>query len=242
MEAHTLSPTVKALKAIKPLEATSDTHQLQKERLGTTFGTRKAIRAINNTARNTIDVESVDLQALQPVLQSAIDASTSSLPTIEAVNREAAESRNIPRYNSDATEPQGIYPMDNVVPPAELAAVPLSNIIGASSHAARIAALPFKGSEYINTRLKALFSDADSEGATLKAKEKRQIRMLWYANAIMAFRSRRTPLNGSAEARLANSNVPSIIASGLVDRFCETARGSAGCELDSVGKFETHSL
>ena len=76
---HILTRQVKALKNLKPIEASVDERIRLRNTLGEAFGTKKAKAAIRAQERKRIDVDAI--QGVASHLQSRIEENTTSLPT-----------------------------------------------------------------------------------------------------------------------------------------------------------------
>lgn len=77
---HILSRQVKALKNLAPLETTTEERVQLRNKLGETFGTKKAKAAIRALERNRVDVDA--MKGVASHLQDTIMENTGSLPTL----------------------------------------------------------------------------------------------------------------------------------------------------------------
>ena len=76
---HILSRQVKALKNLKPIQASSDERVKLRNTLGEAFGTKKAKAAIRAQERNRVDID--EMRGVAGHLQERIEENTGSLPT-----------------------------------------------------------------------------------------------------------------------------------------------------------------
>lgn len=232
---HTFSTSIKALKAA-PGTLTSSQFSVQKALLGTTFGTRKAIRAINTQARNKLDESSfgTGTASLQAHLQSSIAASTTSLPTADAIEHAANVSRPIPPPNFDATKPGDVYVLDKVVSDAELTLVDIAALIRATQVADRNRLLPFRRSKFITNRMREILPNRGEEEdePTLKSNDRLRLRILVHLSHMFAFRQ--ATMGGGREINVTKlkerfgETVDEAAIVALVERFSETHKTSGG--------------
>ncbi|KAM0748695.1 RNA polymerase I associated factor, A49-like protein [Meredithblackwellia eburnea MCA 4105] len=179
---HTFQPTVKATKG---LHSTSNANSLfiqQKAALGTAFGTKKAIRAINAQARNKLDATSFGSEGgLESFLTQSIASTTELLPTLSAVEDAANASRPIPPFVIDAATPGAVYPLETVVSRNELAAIKTDPFMSAEMHKDRIKLLPYKRSQFVHDHIRSFVAS----GA---AGNKTKLRLTIHFSHLMAFR------------------------------------------------------
>jgi DNA-directed RNA polymerase I subunit RPA49 len=77
---HILTRQVKALKNLKPIEVSAEERMKLRNKLGETFGTKKAQAAIRAQERNRVDVDA--MRGVAAHLQERIQENTESLPTL----------------------------------------------------------------------------------------------------------------------------------------------------------------
>ncbi|OCH90863.1 RNA polymerase I associated factor, A49-like protein [Obba rivulosa] len=213
---HILARQVKALKNLQSMAATADERVELRNRLGEAFGTKKAKAAIRAAERNRVDVDA--MQGVAGHLQHTIQQNTSSLPTQEEAKASADSSRLIPAYNADATRPEDVYPLHNIIPEAEFNALQVGAFRGAGSHDKRVALLPYTRSKWIEDHLFLLF-----EAPRLN---KNNLKILMYISAMLAFRAAARSVNDQQALQSKLPNVPSIVIDGLLSRFTETVRNT----------------
>ncbi|KAL8277074.1 hypothetical protein RQP46_010502 [Phenoliferia psychrophenolica] len=230
---HSLSTSVKALKHA-PASITSTQFTVQKALLGTTFGTKKAIRSINAQARNKLDASSFgtgsgSTSALQSLLQDSIATSTTSLPTSSAIEHSANLSRPIPPPNFDATKPDEVYAVDSVVSDAELAQIHLEPIVAAMGVKERNALLPYRRSQFITNRMRELVPNRsdDAPPPSLGKKDKLRLKLLVHLSHLFAFRH--ATQGGGRALDLAKlkekmSQVDEALVAPLVERYSESMK------------------
>lgn len=232
---HTLSTSLKSLKSIPGALSTAQI-TAQRYALGSTFGTKRAIRSIKAQERNKLDLGSMgDGRSIQSLLQSSITFSSSSLPTTEAVEKVANVSRPIPPPNFDATEPKDVYDMDTVVSDLELDAFELGPLLEAGTVKERNAFLPFRRSNFITNRLKQLLPKTEGSNASVPSKKDRyKIKLLVHLSFLFAFRQAAPAGRDSALERVKLSEklgAPSdVVMDRLLERYTEVQRGESGEE------------
>ncbi|KAK4699115.1 DNA-directed RNA polymerase I subunit RPA49, partial [Phenoliferia sp. Uapishka_3] len=235
---HTFSASVKALKST-PATITSDQYTVQKALLGTTFGTKKAIRSINAQARNKLDSTSFgttgSTSALQSLLQNSIQSSTTSLPTSVQIEHSANLSRPIPPPNFEATKPDDVYNIDDVVTAEELALLPIKSIIKASGPKERNAFLPFRRSNYITNRLREILPSRseDAPPPSLSKKDTNRLKLLIHLSHLFGFRQ--ATMGGGRNVDVVKlkekmSGVEDLQLAGLVERYSEVMQTGNGEE------------
>ena len=88
----------------------------------------------------------------------------------EEAQEQADASRLIPAYNANASSPEEVYPLHNIVPESEWTALDsiISSIKAADDHVARLKCLPYTRSSWVGTHLKhAYHGDAKPKSSTL---------------------------------------------------------------------------
>ncbi|EMD35139.1 hypothetical protein CERSUDRAFT_116615 [Gelatoporia subvermispora B] len=213
---HILTRQVKALKNLRSMAVTEDERVALRNRLGEAFGTKKAKAAIRAAERNRVDVDA--MQGVTGHLQDTIQQNTGSLPTQEEAKASADSSRLIPAYNADATRPNDVYPLHNIIPEAELNAIQIGAFRSAGSHEKRKALLPYSRSNWINDHLFLLFEAPRLSKSNLK--------ILIYISAMFAFRAASRSVSDRQTLQTKLGNVPSIVIDGLLSRFTETVRNT----------------
>lgn len=238
---HELRPTVKQLKDainLKKQEEKEKEKEKQKEgqekykdsrnTLGTTFGSKKARRAIQAAARDTIDPES--MMHVQNHLKDAITTSSVTLTNaITEANRIDSE-KPIPPYNLDATSPREVYRLSDVVSNLELNSIPIAHITYCSSPQQAIRNLPNSRSDFINKRIESCWNRYP-EGK-LNKKEETRLRILVYISYLIKFHHHRFNIQREKLKELLSSKkdgseiCPDSIIDGLLKRFTEKELGT----------------
>ncbi|CAE6350801.1 unnamed protein product [Rhizoctonia solani] len=221
---YDLTRTVKALKNYEP-QAVSQAQRMQARNvLGEAFGTKKAKAAIKAAERNRVDVGA--MKDVQDFVVDSVRGGTSALPTKDVVTEMSLSNRLIPAPDLSATTPSDAYPLANLIPHAEFASISIQPFLTATTPEERRALLPHRHSTWINGRLRALFTNAESIS-------KSKLKCLIYVSTLFAFRQMAgytlSKAGGDPRAalreRLDSSIVSDLIFDGLIERFTETARG-----------------
>ncbi|KAL5525143.1 RPA49 [Sanghuangporus sanghuang] len=239
-----LGRRVKALKDLVPLPSTSfslseqarATERMeQRAALGETFGTQKAQKALRATQRNRVDVSA--MEDVVGHIQESVELGTKSLPTQEEAKEISDASRQIPKFNIDATRPEDVYKLHDIVPSSELRAVPIKDLQNAFPEQ-RMGCIPgpFRHSEWMKAHLERVFASGEKPS-------KRTLRILMYIAILLTFRAgapRYCANRSDLEERL--PGVPSIIVDGIYSRFTETVRGSSATKFtsDNAVRLLTH--
>ena len=175
---YLISRQVKALKNFEPTEPGSSEHLHARSTLGKVFGTKKAKAAIQAQERNKVDVSAMEDMA--GMLQDRIDEGTENLPSqgalrliflvrdalphaeglAEKMEESANAARLIPAFNADAERPEDIYPLHNIVPEPEWAALDglLSKLKNAADDRSRARLLPNARSDWLRQHLMLAYS------------------------------------------------------------------------------------
>ncbi|CEQ42677.1 SPOSA6832_04521 [Sporobolomyces salmonicolor] len=246
---HTFTPTPKSLKpTAESLEAsrTASLISAQRALLGSTFGTKKAIRALNAQQRNKLNSESFGTGAvsagLQSHLQASIQASSASLPNPEAVEIAANLSRPIPPPNLAAQTPSEAYSLADLVSPAELNALDLSPFLSAPGFKERNALLPYRRSNFIATKLRQILpARASVEGSipNPSKKDRERLKLLIHLSYLFQFRQTVRPGQAVDRSKLVERlNKPSpAVVDALLERYTEGTRGVGGGEVRKMTSF-----
>ncbi|KAI0339086.1 RNA polymerase I associated factor, A49-like protein [Trametopsis cervina] len=211
---HILTRQVKALKNLKPIEVPTEERMKLRNKLGETFGTKKAKAAIRAQERNRVDVDAMQGVAIH--LQERIQESTGSLPTLEEAKATADSSRLIPPYDEHATQPNDVYKLHDIIPEAEFNALSTTPLKSAGSQKDRVAMLPYGRSLWVNQHLNLLYNTPKPNNRTLK--------ILLYISSLFAFRSASRIVNDKQALQDRLKHVPNIVVDGLLSRFTETSK------------------
>jgi DNA-directed RNA polymerase I subunit RPA49 len=174
---YLISRQIKALKNFKSTKPDNLEYSQARSTLGKVFGTKKAKVAIHAQERNKIDVSA--MEDVAGVLQDRIDEATENLPTqgaprffscekclshVKGLSEKMEDSANaarlIPVYNIDAERPEDIYPLHNIVPEPEWAALDslLSKLKKATDDRSRGRLLPNARSDWLQQHLMLAYS------------------------------------------------------------------------------------
>jgi DNA-directed RNA polymerase I subunit RPA49 len=170
-----MSRQVKALRDFKPTEPGVSERLHARNVLGEAFGTKKAKAAIRAHERNKMDVSV--MEAVADVLQDRIEEGTENLPTQgvsqalcainlihlwwpEKMEDVVNSARLIPAYNADAQRPEDVYPLHNIIPEQEWAALDnlLHKLKNEPDDRARVRLLPNARSNWLRQHLMLTFS------------------------------------------------------------------------------------
>ncbi|KIP06400.1 hypothetical protein PHLGIDRAFT_107028 [Phlebiopsis gigantea 11061_1 CR5-6] len=211
---HILARNVKALKNIKPMEASVQERIKLRNTLGETFGTKKAKAAIRANERNKVDIDA--MRGVAGHIQEDIQENTESLPTQEEAKLAADSSRLIPPYDNSATRPDDVYKLHDIIPDAEFNAISTSALKHMDSNKERVSSLPYTRSNWVNQHLSLLFSAPKTN--------KTELKILMYISAMLAFRAASRVVGEKQVLQERLKGVPSIILDGLITRFTESSR------------------
>jgi len=174
---YLISRQIKALKNFESTKPDREEYFQARSMLGKVFGTKKAKAAIHAQERNKIDVSA--MEDVAGVLQDRIDEATQNLPTqgaprffsrgqclahvmglSEKLEDSANAARLIPAYNADAERPEDIYPLHNIVPEPEWAALDglVSKLKNAADDRSRARLLPSARSDWLQQHLMLAYS------------------------------------------------------------------------------------
>ncbi|KAH9044916.1 RNA polymerase I associated factor A49-like protein [Lactarius deliciosus] len=221
---YLMSRQVRALRNFKPMEPGTSERLHARNVLGEAFGTKKAKAAIRAHERNKVDVNV--MEAVADVLQDRIEEGTENLPTQEKMEEAVNAARLIPAYNADAERPEDIYPLHNIIPEQEWAALDglLHKLKNEPDDRARIRLLPNARSDWLRQHLMLAYS-------VPKPKSK-LVKMLIYASVMFTFHGVAkisVPDRTVISERLAPA--PEAVVDGLLSRFTETPRGSIKAQM-----------
>ncbi|GAA5903096.1 DNA-directed RNA polymerase I subunit RPA49 [Sporobolomyces salmoneus] len=238
---HLFTPSIKSLKPTPESLASRDHQSLmtaQRALLGSTFGTKKAIRALNAQQRNKLNQESFGTgsssKLLQQHLQSSIQQSSAHLPTVESIELTANEARPIPPFNLEAETPAQVYALEHLLSPAELNSIDLSPFLSAPTNKERLAMLPGKKPDFIWTKFKQILPARNEvEGSIPNPKKQDRERLKLLIHLAYLFRFKETVFAGTKSldrSKLVErlGNPAPIVVDSLIDRYTEGIRTSGG--------------
>lgn len=207
----------------------------QRNRLGETFGTKKAQSAIRAAERNRVDVDAMRGVAMH--LQDRIQENTESLPTqgafaapshssiltpvTEEAKATADSSRLIPPYDESAIRPDDVYKLHDIIPEAEFNALSITSLKSAGSERERQAMLPYGRSNWVNQHLSLVYSTPKPNKTTIK--------ILVYISTLFAFKNASRIIDDKQKLQERLKHVPSIVIDGLLSRFTQTSKDKNEC-------------
>ncbi|EJD43879.1 RNA polymerase I associated factor, A49-like protein [Auricularia subglabra TFB-10046 SS5] len=214
---HVLERRVKRLKTFKTsTDAAADAFQQARAELGSTFGTKKAQAAIRAAARNKVDVNA--MRSVADHLQARIEVQTKALPTKEEAEDRADAERLVPPYDLSATQVQDAYPLNQLIPDAEMSVIQVRKLQDASSAAERRMLLPSRANGWLGHMLDSLFAN------TAERPDRTKLKIVWYVSALLAFRRVAPKSKTRAALYDALTAVPQAVVDGLAARFMEEGR------------------
>ena len=214
------------------MEVSAEEQIKQRNKLGETFGTKKAQSAIRAQERNRVDVDAMRGVAVH--LQESIQQNTESLPTkgayliqslypdsviyprIEEAKATENSSRLIPPYDENASRPDDVYKLHDIIPEAEFNALSITPLKSAGSNKERQALLPYSRSNWVNQHLNLVFSTPKPNKTTLK--------ILMYISTLFAFKNASRIVDDRQKLQERLRHVPSIVVDGLLSRFTQTSK------------------
>ena len=246
---HLFTPSIKSLKPTPESLASRDHQSLmtaQRALLGSTFGTKKAIRALNAQQRNKLNEESFGTgsvsKGLQNHLQSSIQTASASLPTSESVEQSANLARPIPPPNFSAQTPQQVYSLSDIITPSELNSIDLTPFLSAPGVKERLQLLPYKRAQYLWTKFKQLLpsrSAVEGELPNPSKKDRERLKLVIHLSYLFQFRQSvfpGKPVDRSKLVERLNKPPPAVI-DHLIERYTEGVRVGGGGEQRKVTSF-----
>ncbi|KAG5439366.1 hypothetical protein PCK2_000815 [Pneumocystis canis] len=213
----------------------------QKEALSKEFGSKRAKKAIHHKALHTIHTDQ---------LNEITFTNTKYIPSIRIIiiiysfiihiepnNTETHNNPLIPPPNKQTTNPEEVYSLSDIISADELTAIHITPILQESNERARVEYLPFKfiipmdlkillmqsrNSRYINEHLTNLLA--------AEKKNKRHIKILYYASLLMAFYTNRHLISKKELISKKLGNPPLILIDHLIQRFSEPNRSGMNHE------------
>lgn len=246
---HILSHIPKRLKALPSLisNPAQSNNAIARAELGLSFGTKKSIKAIRAAERNKVDAGAQDLQSVQDVLMSNLDEGLESMPAASAsqykpgqemdqnaINSEyaAVAARNgRPVPNVAAERPEDVYKIvGGIVTDKEYEGinVHLLTKVEPQEKERAITMLPYRGSTWINDRVKEMVVAGNSR----KDKRKR-LKLLAYMSVLMQLYKLKGGVDPSQEDLIKKKFggaggyvIPPEVVKSVLERFAETVRGT----------------
>jgi len=216
---HLLTHQVKSLKNLQPIASSQpdpSQRNLLRNKLGETFGTKKAKAAIKAFERNKVDLET--MKGVTDHLQERVGENTSSLPSRAEVEAMGDANRLIPPFNKQAHTPDEVYALHDLIPLQEFNAIQTSTLKGLTSDKDRFFQLPYSRSDWVQKHMKLLFSTPKVKNSDLK--------IMFYISTLLSFHFHAKSVKDKKVLQDKMDKVPSVIVDGLLARFTETARDS----------------
>ncbi|KAH8823232.1 RNA polymerase I associated factor, A49-like protein [Flagelloscypha sp. PMI_526] len=218
---HVISPpTIKALKrGHNPQEAAFQDFYQARTALGETFGSKKAQAAIRQRERNKVDTAA--MEGVVEHLMDGIDQAAEGLLSKDEVQETADAARPVPPHNVEATRPEDVYPLYNVIPSAEWKAIKTVPYFQTESYQERLALLPHQSSNWVRMHLRMLDKQGDQK------KQRDTLKMLIYVSTMMAFNHKTSFHSQKYTREEIQKKFPTtslIILDGLMSRFMEQGR------------------
>lgn len=227
---HIIAPTLKRLKHLNtvPTPDEAESRAVQRNVLGTAFGTKKAKANIRAAERARIDVSAADLQAYQPELQASLDDVLANLPTSADLEQMTASASLIPKPNLNAASPAEAYPIEHIATKEELAAMPIKAVMKGTTLAERMSHTPARQSAFVSQRLRALVHATSADGTGWDKPAKEKLRMMLYFSTLLAFKRVAVKVHIPEELK-ARLDMPDVVVEGLFARFTETRKDTGRC-------------
>ncbi|GAA5930863.1 DNA-directed RNA polymerase I subunit RPA49 [Sporobolomyces koalae] len=248
---HLFTPSIKALKPTPEALASRDQQSLmtaQRALLGSTFGTKKAIRALNAQQRNKLNEESFGTgtvsKGLQNHLQASIQISSASLPTAESVEKVANLARPIPPPNFAAETPADVYSLEDMVSSTELNSIDLGPFLAAAGTKERLALLPGgRKPQFLWTKFKQILPARNAVEGSIPnptKKDRERLKLVVHLAYLFQFRYAVVPGKNVDRSKLVEKlgkPAPALV-DALIERYTEGTRvGGGGSEQRKVTSF-----
>nr|KAJ3421555.1 DNA-directed RNA polymerase I subunit rpa49 [Polyrhizophydium stewartii] len=127
-EADTLSmtPIVKAQKLNHQSRTIAEKNMTARNQLGEAFGTKKRKQAIRALEKNQVDVSG--LQAVAHKISEKIEETSALLPAKAEIDSKMLAERDIPPCNTEATTPEEVYRIADIVPAEVLDSIDIKQL------------------------------------------------------------------------------------------------------------------
>jgi DNA-directed RNA polymerase I subunit RPA49 len=179
-----------------------------------TFGSHKDKQKIRAMERNQVDSTLLHGEVAD-LMMADIAGGSEGMPTKEQVQEEADRSRPIPSFNAHAARPNLVYPIESVIPAAEMEILPVKYLLDAKKERYQDF-LGWRMSPYINTRFNSALE-------TSGEKDRPRLGILLYLSYLIAFYNLKVPhLNNPRTLRSSlGHNCPSSVIDSFLKRFTE---------------------
>lgn len=201
-------------------ESQEKNYEKEKMELGEAFGSKRMKKTIQNKALHTISTQ--QLEDVSHIMINNIKETTKNMSNIEEIHTDTHANLPIPPPNTQTTELKEVYSLSDIISPSELSAIHIKTIIQESNERNRTALLPFKNSRYINEHL--------TKALSAKKKNKRHIKLLYYASLLMAFYTNHQLVSKKDLLTKKLGDPPLILVDNLITRFSEYARSRTNHE------------
>ncbi|GAA5966974.1 hypothetical protein JCM3765_004419 [Sporobolomyces pararoseus] len=238
---HLFTPSIKSLKPTPESLASRDYQSLitqQRALLGSTFGTKKAIRQLNSQQRNKLNQESFGTghlsKTLTKHLQSSIEQSSSHLPSIETLEQFSNLAKPIPRPNFDAQLPSQVYSLEDLISPSELNSIDLTPFLSSQGNKERLQLLPGGGGrkpQFLWTKFKQILPARNEVEGSLpnpSKKDRERLKLVIHLSYLFAFRQSVIPGKTVDKSKLIEKlgKPAPVVIDSLLERYTESIRGS----------------
>ncbi|GAA5989774.1 hypothetical protein JCM5350_000135 [Sporobolomyces pararoseus] len=241
---HLFTPSIKSLKPSPESLASRDHQSLmtqQRALLGSTFGTKKAIRQLNSQQRNKLNQESFGtgqtIKILQTHLQSSIEQASSHLPSLETLEQTANLAKPIPKPNFSAQTPEQVYSLDDLISPSELNSIDLSPFLSAQGNKERLALLPGGGRkpQFLWTKFKQILplrNEVEGSLPNPSKKDRQRLKLVIHSSYLFAFRQIVVPGKIVDKSKLIEKlgKPPPVVIDSLLERYTEPIRGGTSSD------------
>lgn len=242
---HTVTPTIKSFKRLASDSSASEAALIMQQRaaLGSTFGTKKAIKQLRAQERNKLNETSFGVgghvAGLQTHLTESIHAASSNLPSLADVEHTANESRPIPPFDINADKPSKVYDLDAVVSRAELNAIDLAPYISAADFKERRMLLAYRRSDFVASKVKQILparASAEGQVPNPSQNDRLRLKLVIYLAYLLQFRQVARPGQLLDRSKLVEKlgNPPPVIIDALLERYSEEVKGADARKVTSV--------
>lgn len=138
------------------MEVSVDERNKLRNHLGETFGTKKAKAAIRAQERNRVDLDAV--KGVTHHILDRIQENTTTLPSQEQAKATTDNNRLIPPYDPDASRPDDVYKLHDIIPEAEFNAISIGALLSSKTPSEKVTTLPYGRSKWVNQHLNLICS------------------------------------------------------------------------------------
>ncbi|KAI5849374.1 RNA polymerase I associated factor, A49-like protein [Morchella snyderi] len=198
--------------------------------LGRQFGTKKAQKALLSREMNKIDISDMDKTVTTSII-SQVEENTKDMPTSAQLGTQQLDLRPIPPANKDATRPEDVYNLDDIIPKDEWAVLWVREWEKSAGSSEDVKSST--KSRFVATRVAKLLAATAATGRSGGAALTRSLKLLRYIGYMIEFylfqaQSRgRLPSMTKAKKAL---GLDQVLVEGLYKRFAETTTSGEGGE------------